>query len=140
MRKGNKQWKEENIKRKHYKKGEEHAVLICKNTNSIRELLNCDEPLWASLQLACNNLDKIKNEINDTHYEFYEYIDSEEERQTAYQWFDVQDRVAIELRTQLIDKIYSVERKAEEQKPKSIFSGNSKRSKKSNTLGGSARS
>ena len=111
-----------------------------KHLDSIRELLNCDEPPWASLQLARDNLDKIKNEFNDAHYEFYEYIDSEEERQTAYQWFDVQDRVAIELRTQLVDKIYSVERKAEEQKPKSVFSGSSKRSKRSNTSGGSARS
>ena len=111
-----------------------------KHLDSIRELLNCDEPPWASLQLARDNLDKIKDEFNDAHYEFYEYIDSEEERQTAYQWFDVQDRVAIELRTQLVDKIYSVERKAEEQKPKSVFSGSSKRSKRSNTSGGSARS
>ena len=92
------------------------------------------------LQLARDNLDRIKDEFNDAHYAFYEYIDSEEERRPAYQWFDVQDRVAIELRTQLVDKIYSVERKAEEQKPKSVFSGSSKRSKRSNTSGGSARS
>ena len=111
-----------------------------KHLDSIRELLNCDEPPQASLKLARDNLNKIKDEFNDAHYEFYEYIDSEEDRQTAYQWFDVQDRVAIELRTQLVDKIYSVEGKAEEEKFKSVLSGSSKRSKKSNTSGGSARS
>ena len=122
------------------KKGRTCSSNLQKHFDSIQELLNCDEPPWASLQLARDNLDKIKGEFNDAHYEFYEYIDSEEERQTAYQWFDVQDRVAIELRTQLVDKSYSVERKAEEQKPKSVFSGSSKRSKRSNTSGGSARS
>ena len=79
------------------------------------------------MQLARDNPDKIKDEFNDAHYEFYEDIDSEKEKQTSYQWFDVQDRVAIELRTQLVDKIYSVERKAEGHKPKSVFSGSSKR-------------
>ena len=99
-----------------------------KHLDSIRELLNCDEPPQASLKLARDNLNKIKDEFNNAHYEFYEYIDSEEDRQTSYQWFDVQDRVAIELRTQLVDKIYSVEGKAEEEKFKSVLSGTSKRS------------
>ena len=107
-----------------------------KHLDSIRELLNCDEPPRASLKLARDNLNRIKDEFNDAHYEFYEYIDSEEDRQTAYQWFDVQDRVAIELRTKLVDKIYSVEGKAEEEKFKSVLSGSSKRSKKRTPLEG----
>ena len=129
--KGNKRWKETLEKRRRT-----CSSNLQKHLDSIRELLNCDEPPWASLQLARDNLDKIKNEFNDAHYEFYEYIDSEEERQTAYQWFDVQDRVAIELRTQLVDKIYSVEGKAEEEKFKSVLSGSSKRSKKRTPLEG----
>ena len=49
----------------------------------------------------------------------------------------------MEVRTKLIDKIYSEERKIEKSKPKSVLSNLSqttKRSKQSNTSGASARS
>ena len=50
-----------------------------KHLDKIRELLKRDESPWVSLQLARDDLDKIKDECNDTYHELYEYLDTEEE-------------------------------------------------------------
>ena len=113
-----------------------------KELDKIKELLDRDQPPWVSLQLARDNIDKIKEEFNDAHHEFHEFLDSEEQRESSYPWFDLQDRVFMEMRTKLVDKIYSEEKKIEKPKPKSVLSGEtrSRSSKISNTSGLSARS
>ena len=114
-----------------------------KQLDKIKELLDCDQPAWVSLQLACDNLDKIKEEFNDAHREFHKFLDSEEERESSYRWFDLQDRESMDTRIKLVDKIYSEERKVEKSKPKCALSDESrttKRSKQSNTSRASARS
>ena len=114
-----------------------------KQLDKIKELLDCDQPAWVSLQLARDNLDKIKEEFNDAHREFHEFLDSEEERESSYRWFDLQDRESMDTRIKLVDTIYSEERKVEKSKPKSALSDESrttKRSKQSNTSRASARS
>ena len=111
-----------------------------KELDKIKELLDRDQPPWVSLQLARDNIDKIKEEFNDAHHEFHEFLNSEEERESSYRWFDLQDRVFMEMRTKLVDKIYSEEKEIEKPKPKSVLSGEtrSRSSKKSNTSGVSA--
>ena len=114
-----------------------------KHLDKIRELLKRDESPWVSLQLARDDLDKIKDECNDTYHELYGYLDTEEEKQALYQRFDIQDRAAMELRIQLVDQIYLSEREVKLPEDRSVRSGesrNTKRSKKSNTSGGSAMS
>ena len=114
-----------------------------KHLDKIRELLKRDESPWVSLQLARDDLDKIKDECNDTYHELYGYLDTEEEKQALYQRFDIQGRAAMELRIQLVDQIYLSEREVKLPEDRSVQSGesrNTKRSKKSNTSGGSAMS
>ena len=94
-----------------------------KELDKIKELLDRDQPPWVSLQLARDNIDKIKEDFNDAHHEFHEFLNSEEERESSYRWFDLQDRVFMEMRTKLVDKIYSEEKKIEKPKPKSVLSG-----------------
>lgn len=55
-----------------------------KQLDKVKESLECDQPAWVSLQLACDNLDKTKEEFNDAHRKFHELFDSEEERESSY--------------------------------------------------------
>jgi len=114
-----------------------------KQLDKIKELLDCNPPAWVSLQLARDNLDKIKEELNDAHRDFHEFLVSEEERESSFRWFDLQDRESMDMRIKLVNKIYSEERKVEKSKPKSALSDESrttKHSKESSTSRASARS
>ena len=94
----------------------------------IRASINSKETSWVILQLERDGLDQIKEEFNDAHHAFHEFLENEEEREASYRWFDVQDRECMECRIKLTELIYSVERAHSNSKPKSVASGLSKTS------------
>ena len=63
---GSKCRKEENIKRNTRKKTKNMQSKLKKHVDSIRELSNCSELPWVSLQLARDDLFKLKDEFTDT--------------------------------------------------------------------------
>ena len=96
----------------------------------IKSLINSSETAWVILQLERDGLDQIKEEFNDAHHAFHEFLENEEEREASYRWFDVQDRECMECRIKLAERIYSVERAQSNSKPKSVASGLSKTSQR----------
>lgn len=63
--------------------------------------------------MARENLDQIKEELNDAHQEFHETLDSEDEREALYHLFDLHDREFIECSVRLVKRIYAKEKKIE---------------------------
>jgi len=94
----------------------------------IKSLINSSEPAWVVLQLERDGLDQIKEDFNDAHHAFHEFLENEEKREASYRWFDVQDREYMECRIKLAERIHSVERAQGNSKPKSVASGLSKTS------------
>lgn len=84
-----------------------------------------------SLDLERDHLDRIKEEFNDAHHDFHEFLDTENDREASYRCFDVQDREFMECRLKLIEQIYAVEKASKGSRAKSVASGYSKTSKSS---------
>ena len=133
----------ENRERKLTEKGKEYRREVLDSTRKaastklrqkiekIKNLINSSEPAWVVLQLERDGLDQIKDEFNDAHHAFHEFLENEDEREASYRWFDVQDRECMECRIKLTERIHSVERAQDNSKPKSVTSGRSKTSQKS---------
>ena len=58
----------------------------------IRELISSNEVSSEILQLERDGLDQRKEEFNDAHHALHNFLDNEDEKETLYRWFDIQDR------------------------------------------------
>ena len=72
----------------------------------------CDSPDSdvKQLEAARDQLDRLKEEINDAQYQYDNLLESEEEREASYQWFDIRDREYIECRLRGCERIKVQER------------------------------
>lgn len=97
--------------------------------------LNCDVN---TLENERNQLDQLKEELNLAQMAVDEILDTEEEKQASYHWFDVRDREYTECRMRISERIQMLERKSH--RSVSVKSGHSGRSKHSTSSCASERS
>ena len=103
----------------------------------IKELISSSSTSWETLNRKRDTLDQIKDEFNVAHHELQYLLESEEEREASYQYFDLRDRECMECRIKLAERIYAVEKALSNSKPKSVVSGFSRTSRNSRKTGSS---
>ncbi|KAK2549803.1 hypothetical protein P5673_029624 [Acropora cervicornis] len=82
------------------------------------------------LTVQRDNLDSLKEELNQAFKEYHDTMINEEETQASYQWFDLRDREYTECRMKLSERLYALERKSEKSKPPSSVRSRSSTSSK----------
>ena len=103
----------------------------------IKELISSSSTSWETLHRERDTLDQIKDEFNVAHHELQYLLESEEEKEASYQYFDLRDRECMECRIKLAERIYAVEKALSNSKPKSVVSGFSRTSRNSRKTGSS---
>ena len=68
------------------------------------------------LTVERENLDSLKEELNQAFKEYHDTMLSEEETQASYQWFDFRDREYTECRVKISERLYALERKSQKSK------------------------
>ena len=94
----------------------------------IKELISSSGTPWETLNRKRDTLDQIKEEFNDAHHALHYLLESEEEKEASYRYFDIRDRECMECRIKLSERIYAVEKALSNLKPKSVASGHSRTS------------
>ena len=76
------------------------------------------------------NLDSLKDELNQPFKEYHDTTIKEQEKQASYQWFEMQDHEYTECRVKLSERLYALERKSEKSKSASPVQSRSPASSK----------
>ena len=103
----------------------------------IKELISSNRTSWGTLHRERDTLNQIKDEFNVAHHELQYLLESKEEKEALYQYFDLRDRECMECRIKLAELIYAVEKPLSNSKPKSVVSGFSRPSRNSRKTGSS---
>ena len=87
-------------------------------------------------------LDSLKEDLNQAFKQYHDLMETEEDREASYRYFDLIDREFSELRLKISSQIHAIEKKAFEEKlsVKSSHSSGSFSTKSSKLSGSSARS
>ena len=94
------------------------------------------------LTSEAEELDSLKEDLNQAFKHYHDLMETEEEREVSYRYFDLIDREFSECRLKISSRIHAIERKAfkENSSATSSHSGVSSRTKSSQLSGSSARS
>ena len=77
---------------------------ICSTLENIKDI----EVLTQQIE----DLDLLKEDLNQAFSEFHEYVEGEEDRAASYQWFDLRDRDFNECRMKISSRIHAIERRS----------------------------
>ena len=100
-------------------------------------MISSSSTSWETLHRERDTLDQIKDEFNVARHELQYLLESKEEKEASYQYFDLRDRECMECRIKLAERIYAVEKALSNSKPKSVVSGFSRTSRNSRKTGSS---
>lgn len=94
------------------------------------------------LTSEAEELDSLKEDLNQAFKQYHDLMETEEDREASYRYFDLIDCEFSECRLKISSQIHAIERKAFEEKSsvKSPHSGRSSSTKSSQLSGSSARS
>ena len=94
------------------------------------------------LTSEAEELDLLKEDFNQAFKQYHDLMETEEDREASYRFFDVTDREFNECRLRISSQIHAIERKSLEEKSSvvSSLSGGSRSTKSSTLSGSSARS
>lgn len=94
------------------------------------------------LTSEAEELDSLKEDLNQAFKQYHDLMETEEDREASYRYFDLIDREFSELRLKIGSQIHAIEKKAFEEKSsvKSSHSSGSFSTKSSKLSGSSARS
>ena len=80
-----------------------------KQIEKINELRVSSETTIEQLEEARFHLDKLRNEFNDAQKEYDDLLESEEEKEASYRWFDMRDREFIECPIRVCERMQGME-------------------------------
>ena len=84
------------------------------------------------------DLDLLKEDLNQAFNEFHEYVEGEKDRAASYQWFDLRDRDFNECRMKISSRIHAIERRSIKASSGKSSSQSSSRSTRSSHLSSSS--
>ena len=93
------------------------------------------------LTSEAEELDSLKEDLNQAFKQYHDLMETEEDREASYRYFDLIDREFSECHLKISSRIHAIERKAFEEKSsvESSHSGRSSSTKSSQLSGSSAR-
>lgn len=101
---------------------------LSRQINKIRQSVETSVDSRA-LEFERDQIDKLKDAFNEAQRSFDDTLETAEDKQTSYHWFDVRDREFTEFRIKITERIQALERRS--YRTGSIKSGHSGRSKRS---------
>ena len=103
---------------------------ICSTLENIKDI----EVLTQQIE----DLDLLKEDLNQAFNEFHEYVEGEKDRAASYQWFDLRDRDFNECRMKISSRIHAIERRSIKASSGKSSSQSSSRSTRSSHLSSSS--
>ena len=124
--------------RHHRDAAKKRLIRQMKKVNFLLEELKDIEILTSEAE----ELDSLKEDLNQAFKQYHDLMETEEDREASYQYFDLIDREFSELRLKISSRIHAVEKRAFEEKSsvKSSHSSGSFSTKSSKLSSSSARS
>ena len=89
-------------------------VVSKKLKTQIQKMLSLrDSSELETLETERDILDRLKEDLNNVQSEYDNLLETEEERESSYRWYDVRDREYFECRMKICEQLQSMERRSQ---------------------------